>query len=270
MSTKSSNVMRVVISEARSIKGLINNLYELLPTGVIFHFTKDGIKIHAMDSSKTILIHVKLKASQFTEYELKEDISLGLSTRILENRIGTITNDDVVTFFYNDNDNRELRFGYEVHDENKKKYRRGFIKLLDINEDTFPIGKRQFASVVMVPSDEFQRICRDMKKINDVIEIKSVGKQLKFHCHNDDMEETVTLGEMDSGGVKFHEGGDTQTIVQAYYDLKNLIACSKGAGMSSNIILYMANDFPLVIDTEIGSLGNMKILLTPKLANDTE
>lgn len=260
------NVMRVVIQEARSIKSLVSSLHELLPAGVNLHFTKDGIKINAIDSSKTKLVNVKLNASKFSEYKLEHNLTLGIPTRILDDRISSVTNDDMVEFFYDEETNKENRFGYKIYEQNGTNGRHGYIKLIDIDDENNHLKKKEFTSVFMIPSDLFQKTCRIMSKINNIIEIKTINKQIIFHTESDDGEETAIFGDTDPG-LQIIKNNPVE-IYQAYYDLKCLLLYAKGSSISTNIKLCMANDYPLVIDTEVGSLGEMKLLLSPKIGND--
>ena len=47
-----------------------------------------------------------------------------------------------------------------------------------INEDNFQIPSQSFESIITMPSQDFQKICRDMHNLSDTIEIKSVGNSL--------------------------------------------------------------------------------------------
>ena len=48
------------------------------------------------------------------------------------------------------------------------------LNLLDLNEDTIKIPPTTFESVITMPSTDFQKICRDMFALADILEIKSI------------------------------------------------------------------------------------------------
>ena len=50
-----------------------------------------------------------------------------------------------------------------------------------------------------MPSNEFNKICRDMINIGDVIEIKSIGAQLIFACKGEFAQQESILGETNNG-----------------------------------------------------------------------
>ena len=60
-------------------------------------FDKDGIRMIAMDNSRTVLTHMRLHANKFEQYEYNNSaskLSVGLNTDHFYRIVKTVTNDD--------------------------------------------------------------------------------------------------------------------------------------------------------------------------------
>ena len=113
-----------------------------------------------------------------------------------------------------------------------------------------------------MPSQDFQKICRDMHNLSDTIEIKSVGQQLIFSCNGDFASQETIHGETQSG-ISFLKSTNNE-VIQGYYNLKHLVLFTKCTNLCNSIELYMKNDFPIVIQFIVGSLGTLKLALAPQ------
>jgi DNA polymerase III sliding clamp (beta) subunit (PCNA family) len=64
-------------------------------------FDKDGIRMIAMDNTRTVLTHMRLHASKFEQYEYNHSapkLDVGLNTDHFYRIVKTVTNDDTITF----------------------------------------------------------------------------------------------------------------------------------------------------------------------------
>ena len=84
-----------------------------------------------------------------------------------------ISNNDTLTIEMN---NREY---LDIHIEcaAKKTDTKFQLKLLDINEDQIEVPEIQMSAVTMMPSIDFQRICRDMNNLAADVEITRSDKK---------------------------------------------------------------------------------------------
>ena len=108
----------------------------------------------AMDSSHTVLVHLKLNSEQFEEFHCKNKLILGINMINLFKLIKTMSNNDTLTL-YIEEDNQSV-LGIKI--ENSEK-----IQLLDINltmdlhEDNIQIPPTVFESVITLPSSDFKK-----------------------------------------------------------------------------------------------------------------
>ena len=180
--------------------------------------------------------------------------------------IKTMTNNDTLTLYIDEEDSNKL--GIRIENSDKNSITNYKLNLMDLNEDLFEIPATTFNFVITMPSVDFQKICRDMNSLADVIEIQSVGQQLRFSCKGDFVEQETIIGEADNGMVFVNNSTETNEIVQGLFMLKNLVMFTKCTNLSNTVDIYLKNNYPLVISYNVGSLGILKLCLAPKINDD--
>ena len=113
-----------------------------------------------------------------------------------------------------------------------------------------------------MPSNDFQKIIRDLSSISDKIEIKSVGNELIFKCSGQFAAAEIIRAELD-GSMEFLVKQDSSKIIQGEFSLKNLGYFIKCTNLCSQIEVYLENDLPLVVKYNVASLGEVKLCLAP-------
>jgi proliferating cell nuclear antigen len=90
---------------------------------------------------------------------------------------------------------------------------------------------------------------------------------LIFNCQGDFASQTTILGETQNGLQFIHNLSD-EYLVQGIFSLKYLLLFTKCTNLCNQIQLYIKNDYPLIIQYTIASLGIIKLCLAPKIDND--
>ncbi len=257
----SNLILEVKTIQVSPFKTLIESLKDIL-ADVNIEFNEEGMKIITMDSTQTILVHLKLEASNFEYYYCKNKIFVGVNMNNLFKIIKTLTINDSLTFFMEEADENTLGISIVNGDKNRKTTIK--FKLIDLDIVNFKAPSTKFESILTMPSDEFNKICRDMSALTDVIEIKSVGNQLILGGVGDFADQETVLGQYENG-LTFKLAGNKDNVIQGYYNLKHLQLFAKCTSLCTSIELYMKNNYPLVIKFAVGSLGNLTLALAPKL-----
>tara|TARA_B100000123_G_C25356468_1_gene265125 strand:- start:148 stop:462 length:315 start_codon:yes stop_codon:yes gene_type:complete len=102
-----------------------------------------------------------------------------------------------------------------------------------------------------------------MHNLGDNIEIQSLDNQLIFRCNGDFASQETIIGA--NGSLKFIENQNPDEIVQGVFALKHLVLFSKCTNLCASIELYLKNDYPLIIEYMVASLGEIKLCLAPKV-----
>jgi len=256
----SEKILELKTVQTGAFKTLIEALKEIL-TDANIEFTETAMKIITMDPTQTILVHLKLEDG-FESYFCKHKIFIGVNMLNLFKLIRTLTNNDALTLFIESSNTNLL--GIRIENGEKNSLTTYYLNLIEVNETTYQIPPAQFESIITMPSGEFNKICRDMIQLSEVIEIKSVGSQMIFSCKGEFASQETIIGEA-SNGLNFVKSTTENNIIQGYYNLKHLVLFTKCTNLCNSIEMYMKNNFPIVIKFAVGSLGSLKLCLAPKI-----
>jgi proliferating cell nuclear antigen len=226
-------------------------------------FDKDGIRMIAMDNSRTVLTHMRLYANKFEQYEYNNKapkLSVGLNTDHFYRIVKTVTNDDTIIFSVSKSESNHLCITLENGD--KKRRIRNKLNLLDRDESDINMPETEFATRITMPSMDFQKICRDMTLLSaKTVDIKNVGGTLTFTCKGPFASQTVTMGDSTSDIAITKT--KTDEIVSGTYSLPHLVLFTKCSNLSNNLEIHMKNDWFIMIRYVIANLGDIKLCLMP-------
>lgn len=255
------NVLYLQTIQASAFRVLLDALKEII-TEANIKFDHEGMKIKTMDASHTVLIHLLLEANKFEKYECKKPITIGVNMLHFHKLIKSISSTDLLTLCIDDENMSVLEI--QIENSSKKYVKNIDLNLLDLNEKKIQIPPKEFDFIVNMSSVEFQKICRDMNMITDIIDIKAINNSLYFKGKGEFASQEFTVAQQEDG-LRFIKGIDSDTIVQGVFLLKHLITFTKCTNLSNTIDIYLTNDYPLIICYKVGSLGEIRCCLSPKL-----
>ena len=263
--SNSKNILTIQTVQIAPFRTLVTALKDiLLETNITF--TKEGMKIINMDKSHTILAHLSLEADNFELYECKMDkIIIGVNMFHLFKLINTIDNDDTLTIYIENNDYSDgivHYLGLKFENGDIKQCKTQKLRLIEPDQEELELPEVKFASILNLPSSDFQKIIRDLSCISDKIEINSVGSELIFRCQGQFASAEISRTESD-GVMEFIQKQDNSKIIQGEFSLKNLGYFIKCTNLCSQIEIYLENDLPLVVKYNVASLGEIKLCLSP-------
>jgi proliferating cell nuclear antigen len=142
-------------------------------------FDKDGIRMIAMDNTRTVLTHMRLHASKFEQYEYNHTaprLDVGLNTDHFYRIVKTVTNDDTITFSISKSESNHLCITLENGE--KKRRIKNKLNLLDRDESDINMPETEFSARITMPSMDFQKICRDMTLLSaKTVDVKTAACQ---------------------------------------------------------------------------------------------
>lgn len=244
--------------QSHSLKTLFEVLKDVL-TDVNIIFDETGIKIMAMDGNHVALIHLKLEAENFEYFYCKEKTMIGVCMMSFYKLMKTISNSDTVTMYMEQDNTDQLHIS--IRNAEKNSMTNFSLKLLDIDEEELSIPDVDIDCIVTMNSNEFQKLCRDMTNIKDVIRITSEGDKITFSAEGDFAKQTTIIGET-SHGLAFSKHADHH--ISAEYSLKYINLFTKSTNLCNTIQLYMKRDYPLILEYHVGNLGTLKFALAAK------
>src|SRR5210317_1591440 len=245
--------MKLVTIQASAVKSIFEVLKDIL-NDVNIYFQPDGMYIVTLDTARTSLVDMYLAADNFEEYSCEQEIIAGINISNTFKLLKTITNNDVLKIEINSKEYMNI----EITSESKKTSSTFQLKLLDINESRIEVPEIEMSTITTLPSADFQRLCRDMSNIGTDIEIKRLGKEIRFSCLGDFANQETSI-----------ETPDESPEIVGLYSLKYLNIFTKATSMcaSVQIIQETGNRF-LILKYNVANLGELKFYLATKVSED--
>jgi|UniRef100_A0A6C0AJE6 proliferating cell nuclear antigen len=255
------------IVEAKTVQtGAVRTLTEALKCILVemsLIFDSEGIRMVAMDNTRTVLVHLRLYAEKFEKFVYNHPQSkfvIGINSDHLHRIVRTATNDDTITFYVDQADPNTL--GILLEDGEKKQVTRYKLNLLDRDEPDIQLPETEFSAHITMPSLDFQKICRDMTLLGaKTVEIKNVGSSLTFGCKGHFASRTTVMG--DSENEFSIQKKENSEIVTGNFSLPHLVLFTKCTNLCNNLEIHMKNDWFLMIRYVVANLGDTKLCLMP-------
>ena len=250
----------------------IKILAELLQNNIktaCFEICEEGIKLCMMDHHRTILIQLSLESENFTLYKFKckEKLFLGINLNHFHKMLKSIKKKDSLCLFIDDDSPNDLAI--KVIPKENNRITTSFVTIQETQTIDIDIPEG-YSKPIIVPSSEYQKMCKDMAHIGSTINVVARNFHIKFRCNAGGvMKRHVEFGEM---GDSDDEEDDDSNIIEYNQDFytDQLSRITKMAGLSTNMQLYTKKGKPLLFKSSIGSLGKMSIYIKSKDLIETE
>jgi proliferating cell nuclear antigen len=247
---------------AYTIKILAELLQNNLKTAC-FEVDSEGIELCMMDHHRVILIKVSLERENFNLYKFKpkEKQFLGINLNHFHKMLKSIKKKDSMQLFIDDESPTDL--GIKVIPKENNRVTTSFVKILGIQtlDIDIPDG---YDRPIIVPSSDYQKMCKDMAHIGNSINIVAKNFHIKFRCNAGGvMKRHVEFGEM---GDSDDDSDDDEkcTEYDQHFDTEQLSRITKMAGLGTNMQIYPKTGLPLLFRSAVGSLGKISIYVKSK------
>ena len=245
--------MKLVTIQASAVKSIFEVLKDIL-NDVNIYFQPDGMYIVTLDTARTSLVDMFLSADNFEEYSCEHEIIAGINISNTFKLLKTITNNDVLKIEINSKEHMDI----EIMSEAKKTSTKFQLKLLDINESRIEVPDVTMTSNTILPSADFQRLCRDMSNIGQDIEIVRRGNQFVLRCEGDFASQETSI-----------VCPDETPEIKGLYSLRYLNIFTKATSMCASVqIMQEEGNRFLILKYNVANLGDLKFYLATKVSED--
>jgi len=139
---------------------------------------------------------------------------------------------------------------------------------MNLDSENLGIPETEFNSICTMPSNEFNRICREFGSLSETIKIETNKECIKFSIS----------GEVGTGNAVLNsrETGDENEIalqvdepVSLSFAARYLNLFSKAAGLAAQVTLNMSSETPLMVEYKWAhGGGELKYYLAPKITEE--
>ena len=242
--------MKFKTVQASAFKSSFEVLKDIL-NDINVYFDDKGIRITTLDTARTALVDFYLLSDNFEEYSCKEPVVAGINVTNTFKLLKAISNNDILSFEINNKEILEIK----IENGNKKSCTSFQLKLLDINEDFIEIPNVSNSVTTVMPSVDFQRICRDMNNLGQELRIIRSGEKLNIRCDGDfaNQETVIECNENYKG------------YIEGVYSLKYLNLFTKATSMCSTVrIVQEEQNRFLTLKYNVANLGEMNFYMATK------
>ena len=245
--------MKLKTVQASAFKSIFEVLKDIL-NDVNIYFTKEGIKITTLDTARAALIDLHLPSDNFEEYVCDdEEYVAGVNITNTFKLLKPITNNDTLELEYS----KEV-LNFKIQNETKKCNTEFKLKLLEIDEDHIQIPDLEASVTTVMPSSDFQRICRDMTNLSTEIRISRENDEIVFECDGDFAKQNTR--------IKCSDHENFNNTLSGLYSLKYLNLFTKATSMCSSVQILMESEMRfLILKYNIANLGELKFYLATKV-----
>ena len=240
---------------------VIKVLSELLHNNIkigCFEITKDGLFFRQTDTHGKICIDIILHSDNFEMFKVnlppnEQRILMGVNLAHLKKMLRPVKKKETIELIREPESNElcikisPKELGGEV-DVNFIKIQE--VQILDLE---VPTG---YGDYISIPTSRYQKMCKDMDSISQSIHIESNNSMIKF---------TSDMSGVYSRSILFGlENTNPVTYSQLFESeqLNNLGRISGlGATTTSNIQIFTKEGLPILLRTNIGTLGKLSIYI---------
>jgi len=244
-------MLKLILDDAKTFKDSLALVNELINEGV-FSFSKEGIKLVAMDSTSVSMVIFHLLPSVFSEYALEKEFKVGLSIDQIRNVLKRITGTERVVIKIS-----EEVFQIEIFGNHKKSFK---LPILDLEKEPLRVPNLEFTSEIELNPDTLKDAVEDVAIISDSITFHSIPNQFSLKSTSGTSQVEINLEPSTSQGlIKL----DVKEESKAKYSVDYLIKMIKANKISDTLLIGFKTDFPLKLEYATTDKLRVTYILAP-------
>lgn len=267
MSAYDKYCMYIKTTQTNPIRNMLDPIKAYFPE-MCLKVGPQGIRAFEMDSIKSALLHLQLTHDAFEVFHCPNEILLGVNIISLSKIFKNMDNEDVLVLYVKKDTTDKLssdKLYIEITRTECSKKSLIELKLMDLGLTEPPSHEITFNSVIKMSSGELQKLCREFKDYSEDIQIINVKNQLRFRCGNDRFKYERIIGQSESGGITIVTHEKPDELVMGVFKAEYLVEFTKCANLSKIVELHLQNKFPLILKYNVGSLGEIRLGIAPKV-----
>jgi proliferating cell nuclear antigen PCNA len=256
MQTANENkIFKARTSDAYTLRNLIDLLQNNLKTACL-EIDSNDIKMSMQDANNSILISFVLNGSSFLSYKVDDVIYPGLNLKHLHKILKTIKKKDIIELFIDKSNPKELGSCVTTKEGNRTVV--SYIQIQDTQNLEISVPT-DYDNSKTIQSTDFQKMIKDMVNIGNTnsITIQSGKSHVIFSCNEGDIiKRRVEFGE--------DNGPNQQTDFIDSFDVGYISKILKISSLGSTITIHTKKDLPILLTSNVGSLGKINIYIKSK------
>jgi proliferating cell nuclear antigen len=245
--------MRLTLADSKYFKESVSIISDLV-VEVNLKITPDWIEMIAMDPANVAMVVFKLMGSTFTEYDVKEPITIGVNLNNLKQVLRRSKANDQITLEIEPN---KLKITF------KGTSTRTFqLPLLPPEESEKKEPELKFKT----------RIITDSSILNEAIEDADIVAESVSFVAEPEHFSVQASGDSNKLNIEIEPGKGTELEVseksKAKYSIEYLKKMIAGSKISSRVKIEFSKDYPLRLEYVVKDAVQLVFILAPRVDND--
>ena len=241
--------MLLKLENPRLFADIVSIISELV-VEVKIKVTKEGMSLTAVDPANVAMVHFKMPADLFSEYQLEKNEILGVNLENLKAVLRRCKPGSSLTIERQDNN---LRLG--INDRIKRDFS---LALLDIDVEEKEMPQWEFNSIVKLNADSLVEVVEDCAIVSDACTF--IAEPSKFIVEAYGLNSA--RAEFSSDEAEIHSANST-----ARFSLEYMNKFIKGSKISNRVHLSFSNNHPMRLDFPTGNVM-LSFVLAPRIEQD--
>jgi proliferating cell nuclear antigen len=248
--------MKLTLIDPRYLKDSIGIISELV-NDIDLRISKDKVEIVAMDPANVAMVIYKLLGSAFSEYEVDEEVVLGVNLSHLNQILKRAKPRDMLTLELDDEKNRLNVF---LRGATNRSF---VLSLLDTENKEQRVPNLKYDVNVETNNLLFNEAIEDMDVVADSLSLSLVGDKFVIEAE----------GHLNSAKVEITTDEETDIVnssgddVSSRYSIEYLKKIIKGSKLSNTVMLKFGQDYPLTIEYKVMDKLSLTFILDPRRVN---
>ena len=256
-----SAIIRLVSMQGYVFRLFFESLKEIL-SDVNLVFTKDSMTVLTVDNVRVALVHAYIDASKLDKYHCARDSFItGINLEHVFKMLKMITHNDTIEI--NIYEETPSFIDFVVHNSEKNCTTSFKVRMLDLVHPDIKLNDKEHDSVFILPSTAFQKICRDMMIISDVVKIEYENDHVSFSSTSDVASRKDTFRPHEQGLVFTKQ---SRNKFSQLFNIKYLNLFSKATNLCSVSIIHLRDREPMTIKYAVSNIGFISYTLAPIFA----
>ncbi len=247
--------MRLTLADSKLLKDSVSIISDLV-TEARFTITKQSIDLVAMDPANVAMVIFKLLSSSFVEYELENEVKIGLNLNNLKQVLKRANANDSLTLELEENKLKII-----LKSGTKRTF---YLPIIELEEKDQKIPSLNFSVSIKT----------EVSVLNEAIEDASiVAESLKFIA--DSTKFTISAeGDLSKAKVEIPASDTTiitkegEDVVKAKYSIEYLKKMIQAAKLSPEVYIRFDTNYPLKLEYKSMDKLMLSFILAPRVEED--
>lgn len=247
--------MKLTLAEPKYFKDSVSIISELV-NEARFKITPNAVELIAMDPANVAMVVFKLLSSAFAEYELKEEVILGINLINLKQILRRAKPTDVMTI--------ELENG-KLNIQLKGNSTRKFsLPIIESEEKDQKVPELVFPVQIKTTSTILNEAVEDVDVVADSVAFIAEPGVFVINAEGDLSKAKIEIRPNEETKMT----SDTDETLKSRYSIEYLKKMINGSKLSENVTISFNKDYPLKLDYKVIDKLSLSFILAPRVEND--